>query len=497
MINANQSERGSEMAKQKGTKANYINYGGRPVTAIVEGKVTGLCLDKHTKTYYYMYADEKGKRKKKYVTRDLTIAYNRFMEFAESKREEEFLEVEKTQQDKKLKKTLQKNTIKIDTSHLKLPDNYAELLPSLPDEFYDKTTKVSEQEFFAWLDSYRGKEEELKRKSGIAIRFIGKTDRITHIKLLTILDFFNENIKFKTQKTKDDYSKWIEHFFDFTEVSYIDDITEDIVRRYESKYLDPTRKKGNPKKPKEGSFAYKWKNDRAGAIKRVLSFYSEKHPSTSAKVKEIREYLMIWDRTKDRKPLNPECISKEDFKKLYNSANVQWKAILLMSLNTMSYGKDLHDMEVAHIDKKRKTLTMIREKEESLKVGFLWDETITALEAYEEVKKGDSDFLFTSRDGGEYKVQSMMNYIREFSRRINKNEDKEERLSLPNVTFEMFRNGASTAADDGKIEYHYIEYGLGHQMSGAFTNYVKRKPERMKPIADNIYKEYEIDKLSE
>ena len=81
----------------------------------------------------------------------------------------------------------------------------------------------------------------------------------------------------------------------------------------------------------------------------------------------------------------------------------------------------------------------------------------------------------------------MQNYIREFSRSIAD-------LSLDHVTFEMIRNGASTSADDGKIEYHYIEYGLGHQIGGAFSNYVKRRPERMKPVSDNIYREYDVKK---
>lgn len=308
------------MANKRGTRAKYILYGGREIKAIVDGKETGICQDKNG-IYYYMYDDPKtGKRKKKTCTTDIKIAYNRFMTYVEGKRAEEFLQVKKTIHSRKLKKEFgsigpppHKDTGKDASTHEhKLIQVHIESSMQNPDDlFFDNEVKVSEQEFFQWLGSYRGKEEELKRKSGIAIEFLGKTDRATHIKLQTILDFFKDNIKFKTQKTKDDYGKWIEHFFNFTEVSYIDDITEDIVRKYEADYLDPQREQGDPQKPEKGSYACKWKNDRAGAIKRALSFYAEKHPSTSGKVKVIREYLMIWDRTKDRKPLDPECVSKE------------------------------------------------------------------------------------------------------------------------------------------------------------------------------------------
>lgn len=478
------------MSKKRGTRATYIPYGGREIKAIVSGKETGVCQDKNG-LYYYMYDDPKtGKRKKKTCTTDIKIAYNRFMTYVDGKRAEEFLHVKKTKHSRKLKEEfghittpLHKDTGKDANSHEhKLIQVHLEYPTQNPDDLYfDNEIKVSEQEFFHWLDSYRGKEEDLKRKSGIAIQFLGKTDRETHIKLQTILCFFEKNIKFKTSKTKKDYTKWCKHFFDFTDLIYIDDITEDIIRSYENEYLDPIRK--------QNGFAYKWKNDRAGAIKRVLSFYAEKHPSTSTKVKEIREYLMIWDRTQDRKPLNPECITKEDFMLLYQNANIRWKAILLMSLNSMSYAKDISDMEVAHIDKQRKTLKMIREKEGSLKVGYLWNETIEALTEYENTIKGSVRWLFTSTHKGKYAVSSLQDYIREFSRKI-------KGLSLDNITFEMLRNGASTAADDGELEYHYIEYGLGHQMSGTFSNYVKRRPERMKPVSENIYREYDISHIT-
>jgi len=83
--------------------------------------------------------------------------------------------------------------------------------------------------------------------------------------------------------------------------------------------------------------------------------------------------------------------------------------------------------------------------------------------------------------------------------KINKNKDKDKKLSFDNITFGLFRKGASTAADNGENEIHYIEYCLGHEVTQAgrsLANYVARKPERVKPIADAIYKEYEIDLLS-
>jgi len=469
--------------QKRGTKAKYIAYGGRSVSAIVNGKLTGLCQASNG-LFYYMYDDEKGKRRKKTCTSDIKIAYNRFMIFVEGKREEEFIHIKNPKHRRQLKKHFKDKVITLKGKKLNPnidPVYYNGI--SVTDMLFDRKTEISEKEFFEWLLSYKGKEEELKRKSGISIKFSEKTDRATHIKLSTIFSYFKNNITFETQKSKDDYTTWIEHFFEFAGVVYINDITEDIVRRYEEEYLDPERIAND--------FKYRWKNNRAGSIKKALSFYAEKHPTKSAKVREVRQYLMIWDRTKDVKALDPDEITIEDFKKLYQSANLKWKAILLMSLNTMSGSTTLTEMKLEHVNFDRKYLKMIRKKKNTLKVGYLWTETIETIQAYLKQRKYSGKYLFPSNNKGKYNPQSIRNYIKRFSRTV-------KNKSLHTITFGLLRAAASTAADDGSNEIHYIEYGLGHDVTQAgksFANYVARRPERMKPVADAIYKEFKIDKL--
>ena len=172
------------MAKKRGTQSTYIPYGGREVKAIVNGKETGISKGKNG-LYYYMYDDPKtGKRRKKTCTTDLKIAYTRFLVYVEGKRKEEFIPIQKPKHKKEFKEHFKNKVITLKGKKLNPdidPDYYNGI--SVTDMLFDRKTEISEKEFFQWLISYKGKEEELKRKSGIAIKFIGKTDRATHIKL--------------------------------------------------------------------------------------------------------------------------------------------------------------------------------------------------------------------------------------------------------------------------------------------------------------------------
>ena len=146
------------MVKQRGKKGDYISYGGSPVKAIVNGKETGLFKDASTLLYYYMYDDPKtGKRKKQTCTRDIVIANKRFWNHVE-KHKEEFIDVKEIKKSRKLRKQFKDNLISF--PNVKIPKNYP-IDPAVDDMIFEKKNTISEREYFEWLLSYKGREEEL------------------------------------------------------------------------------------------------------------------------------------------------------------------------------------------------------------------------------------------------------------------------------------------------------------------------------------------------
>jgi hypothetical protein len=69
------------MAKTRGPKASYIEYGNRQCIATVEGKQTGIRYDKGCKSHYCMLPDPSeptGAWKKKNLGRDKDLAVKKF-----------------------------------------------------------------------------------------------------------------------------------------------------------------------------------------------------------------------------------------------------------------------------------------------------------------------------------------------------------------------------------------------------------------------------------
>ncbi|MGC8540750.1 MAG: tyrosine-type recombinase/integrase [Phycisphaerae bacterium] len=178
-------------------------------------------------------------------------------------------------------------------------------------------------------------------------------------------------------------------------------------------------------------------------------------------------------------PKNPTPISREDFHKLFNSANSQFKAILLISLNCCLHLGETMALTWDEFDVKRRCHISSRRKTGIARAAMLWDETLTALQG---VRKTNSPYVFVSYHGSKYNRATAGNLFSEL---------RDKAGVSAAVKFDDIRDGAYTAATlCGQDSERLSRLLAGHSNYGLMDSYVKRNPEMVKPATDAVYKHY-------
>lgn len=176
---------------------------------------------------------------------------------------------------------------------------------------------------------------------------------------------------------------------------------------------------------------------------------------------------------------NPTPISRPDFHQLLNSANSQWKAILLVSLNCCLHLGECMALTWDEFDLVRKCHVSSRQKTGIARAAMLWDETIQALAG---IRRTYSPYVFVSSHGSKYNRTSVSNLFGDLRNKAGVS---------ATVKFDDIRDGAYTAATlCGQDSERLSRLLAGHSNYGLMDSYVKRNPEMVKPATDAVYKQY-------
>ena len=176
---------------------------------------------------------------------------------------------------------------------------------------------------------------------------------------------------------------------------------------------------------------------------------------------------------------NPTPISRDDFHKLLNAANNQFKAILLVSLNCCLHLGETMALTWDEFDLQRKCHISSRKKTGITRAAMLWEETIQALRG---VRKTHSPDVFVSYHGTRYNRATAGNLFSKLRIKADVS---------ATVKFDDIRDGAYTAATlCGHDSERLSRLLAGHSNYGLMDNYVKRNPEMVKPATDAVYKHY-------
>jgi integrase len=445
--------------RRKGPKPIYLTYGSKVCSVMTPTGETGILYDKTANTYFYLLTDDSGTRKKHNLSRDKDKAVIRFYQEVTEQKTEPLVTLEKPNQ----------------YDHFNRPyDIEAGPLTG--------TVPVEVVEASYWE---RVKKDLLERPTIVSqktgIEAVARLPELLYSKPTTLGYLYKEYVN-KTDKPLDkkylcDVRYMWQQFLEgtgLTEQSTVEQINRKTVNQYHDYLLAEKRKL---------KWSTTWMNHRVVFIKSFLKFNKKRIDDNAGIIKSLEIVNDILTQKK-QESMDPHPISIKDFWQLYNTANDQWKLILLLGLNTGSYFKDIFDMNIPNFDLKKGTLVMERTKTHLPKCAMLWPETLRLLKQHLKNRKDNLPYLFISTHGNRYEVSSMMGYFRKVLRPASGiSED---------VTFNNLRDGVKTASEIMKCRPEDISIVLGWKRQGVEDHYLKRNPQMTQDCLDKVREYFKV-----
>lgn len=507
------------MARKPGRKANYVTFG----TTTIDG----LSLDKGNKSYYTYYTeDNTQKRKKKYFGRDLHVAINKFNKFQKQfKNRDHIHEKEsiinlikndsppykvKREIENYIKRAFRYNKAVTVSAFSKYipeelrgkayykiyqylfkthPNLIAELYQVLQNYAKDKSVNISifneielpDVNYIMPDNVFWSRVRKEILTNPVKVSQLTGIEEIAYLrnlpspeKSLTLDEisniYINRKAKPLSAKMKRDSGNWWREFKKIIAKDDIRSITQDDINNYHDTIHDNAH---------NNNYSPTWIKHRFNTVKTILN-YALKKVSNKTDIRIVLDYCELFEYP-ERNHFKPEPIDKDDFLKMYNAADVRWKAILLLSLNCGFYPKDIHDLKKDDIDLKKKELRMLRQKTKILRVACLWSRTVKAIKEYQKKHPHNSDYLFVSNHKSRYRPQSIRNYFRDLQRRAN---------ASNNAKFEHLRDAAQSIPAANNCTLDSIRYLLGHKVAGVTDNYLERQPKMTKNACRELEKHY-------
>lgn len=280
------------------------------------------------------------------------------------------------------------------------------------------------------------------------------------INISTILDIYLKSNKGKRSALE--AGKVFEKFINETGAKNLSDLTPEQLLNFRD-IIDKSKLSPSSKK------AY------YSRIKTVISS-GLKNGVDAVQIRQALDRLKILHCNEKNAPKNPQPISRQDFHRLMKSANDNWRAILMVSLNLCLHLGETLQLRWEDIDVARKCHVSNRNKTGITRAAMLWQETIQLLS----VLPRKSQYIFISQHGTKYNRQAAGNVFSEIRARAGVS---------ASVKFDSLRDGAYTQASHCRDGERLSRLLAGHS-NGMMDNYVKAHPEVVKPATDAVYQHY-------
>ncbi len=354
---------------------------------------------------------------------------------------------------------------------------------------------ISDEEIInAFLVLLKKDKYKVARLSGIEeFTYLEDIKAPVKIKLSEMLKpYLEKEDKPLSKKTKIDAKNWWKEFCKVVQKQYINDIEKSDVKKYKDYLTSKMRK---------NKYGNVWYNKRFTQVKTIIKYTLDETNEGYMNRKKLEEILIGYFK-KLFKPINRNLngipkseatpISIENYHKILRHCiernDLQWTAMLLLSLNCAMYPKDIQDLLKVDIDLEKRVLKMIREKTGVIKFAYLWQETCDALKVYWEENNKHSKYAIISNFGTNYKAQSIRNKMAAIVKRLGIDKS---------VKYEHLRDTTSTICAEMGISDIQIKALLGHQVAtGQTKNYIAKRPKEMTEKAVKvIYDHYKIPKI--
>lgn len=441
--------------KKRGRKARYASYNGREI----EGLYVQFNKDKSVRAYYYL---DQNKRQIT-CTSDITEAVRRFKKY---KNEIDYIEV--FGQPKNLDLDNLKDGFKRDTKFEVIIDNGIATIQTI--DQYPKQLIVN-------------RFVELLKENPFEISLLSGIPQLAHLenviplpKSLTVKEL-GDNFKNRTDinhNYKKDVKNYWAEFANIVKKQEIRQITYDDITTYNDTIHSQSKEKIKDNKITNPQV---WINNRFNAVKAVID-YSYKKTEYKTDLNKLLEHLKQLSFITKYKKKKPKVLTKNEFQALSNNAKDKiTKCLLYLGLNCGMRYEDIKHLKKSEIEYTDKYLQRPRTKTGIIHSAILWNETITTLKEYMAENPNNSEYVFITNFGNQYKEKYLRAYF-------------DKARTDRSITHKHLRNSVISIANRYNCNPNGIDILRGHNISGVDNSYNERHPEATRDICQKVYDFY-------
>ncbi|MEX0884995.1 MAG: tyrosine-type recombinase/integrase [Phycisphaeraceae bacterium] len=210
----------------------------------------------------------------------------------------------------------------------------------------------------------------------------------------------------------------------------------------------------------------KYVKNRFTSIRGVINF-SRKRGLHAADVRHALDCCAVLTAPRGGVRREPHPIDREHLEALVAHVEApRMQAFLLCMLNLCMYPSEALNLDWGEIDLTKKTVVTDRSKTHIVRVGVLWDRTVTALKEIRPSNAGSKQPVFLSKLGRRWSEKTANVQFRALR----------QKAGVPTkVKAEDLRDGAYTAAVEAGVELTQAKLLAGHS-TGIPDHYAQRRP---------------------
>jgi integrase len=443
------------MGKKTGRKAAYLQYGGHELKEMINGHEIGLSLDASTLTHYTMIPQKMGRTKRLWLGRDKDNAIIKFRALVTQLRgtEEKYTQVDIDEENQIVMK------VKVNG----LPESFSlDDLVKADALHFTKTgtaVRIKETDHIEWLKRELQNPSQLAQKTGLEFfNHVEKHILKKPIALSTLYENYTHSNRYaktidlaEKQRTK---ATW-DLFLSIMGKTTLEQIGLEDVKAFE-KYLHS--------QGYSDVTIFNYRN----RVMKIIRYNIHEYDDTTRLLKVI-EYFSKWEDLEvgGSSTISAQAINPNDFNTLYERADTELKAVLLLCLNTATYLREVSRFRISDIDFNVQTLMTRRNKTgRCRKFAYLWDRTIQALNAYINTRHDHSDILFIAHHGGPY--ANGVGLRRRF-------DNLRKVTGLLHIKFCHLRDTFETIGKETGLSQYHIDLVMGHRSGKMGDRYTHRR----------------------
>lgn len=465
---------------------------GRPPKYVLdsEGKpVVGLSYDEWNNVYFNTHFKTEGVPKENFGD-DRDEAIFLFRQEEAKKKGEQYQDIERSEVKRSVKMTFNEELVKKpnETEEVfkqRLTEIGTKIregkLDSVPTPLFKVPNSYIYSRARALILQDIGK---ARKEMNLPIKLDGTYRTDKSITLDEIGDIYFEKLgKSSKSRHKDNAKVYWNEFKKIVKVKRVSQLDIDSVERYE-KWI-----KTQGKKKKWGNSTI---NNRLSAVVAVFNQTYKRYKRLKASDKEsINEARLLCSfNYRDKPDFDPRPISKEDFLRIFNVADVIYRCVMLCALNFGMKETELVDIQLEtrkgrknpDINLKKGTIAKPRTKTGIIGVAIVWDRTVEAINEMLGHTQNKGEFLFLNHSGNVMLPRNINRWWQRARKKAGVDKD---------VKFEHIRDASQTIPIDSDptllIETKLL---LGHSIPGVTNNYLQRRPNMVKRACEVLEDHY-------